>query len=783
MRRPGLRLGTWVPDPDFVLGPLAVPRPHRLRLEHFPAGIDNVHTDVFLTPDLSAAALNLARTALSEDIHRYFWREPVKTPDLTAAESFRLMHAAVTQAVLGEGAPDTRLDRTQLYQLAVLKCLLEGIDRELGRLREDLERARDRAGLPVDGRALSVHERLVVLAKGETSIRYRSARHVLRILRRLEVGTLRKRREAVLGVAWPVAQESLFNPLLQFRDLSGDAPFAAEYAWWLCDPSAFARMNALAVELLAPWLPEFVRHPIAGPPPAPPDVRGIGAVERWLKPVVTPDEYRAPRLGWLDQPHNLVALLGGEDADRRSAGPWRHPRWPGFQHDLRTRLYAACRRDGLLPEVLASYEAVRLHQALAVPGLAHLLYEGLAGRLSRREFARRLDGLTGVRDAHDVMRALDAGIRRLRHATRAEQTRVLVHALGDYARLRRDLKWAWQMFSRMDQLRLLEDPEEVTLSRTNGLLQEFHGPGASAPEARPVVGHVVLKADVRGSTPLAARMRAADLNVAAYFSRNLYNPINTLRRIYGAEKVFVEGDAVILAILERRGDAGQAVAWACGLARKILQVMDAKNRRNRRRGLPELELGLGIAYVDDAPAYLFDEGHRITISPAINRADRLSGCHAGLRRQAVCAETGGRGVAVFQAPPAGDDGATGLAPEELLRYNVNGIELDAPAFYRLRKELQLQRVTLDDTASDHYYLARYPDTRGDLHWLAVREAPIRRWSGGECAVAVATPRRFYEVVTDRSLLERLCRRLQGGASTVRPAESSGQKTGNANRGN
>ena len=41
------------------------------------------------------------------------------------------------------------------------------------------------------------------------------------------------------------------------------------------------------------------------------------------------------------------------------------------------------------------------------------------------------------------------------------------------------------------------------------------------------------------------------MNAASYFSLNFYDPVNKLIAAYGATKVFVEGDAIIVALLER----------------------------------------------------------------------------------------------------------------------------------------------------------------------------------------------------------------------------------------
>ena len=81
-----------------------------------------------------------------------------------------------------------------------------------------------------------------------------------------------------------------------------------------------------------------------------------------------------------------------------------------------------------------------------------------------------------------------------------------------------------------------------------------------------------------------------------------------------------------------------AVSRACVLAWEILEP-GARLQRTafERSGLPQMELGLGIAFHrDSAPLYLMDGDHRIMISRnAINESDRpLSSCNS-----ASCART------------------------------------------------------------------------------------------------------------------------------------------------
>ena len=113
------------------------------------------------------------------------------------------------------------------------------------------------------------------------------------------------------------------------------------------------------------------------------------------------------------------------------------------------------------------------------------------------------------------------------------------------------------------------------------------------PDDDPVSSHVIIKADVRGSTGITKDLLARGMNPASHFSMNLHEPVKRMLERYGAAKVFIEGDAIILAIYETEAKRAtqRAVARACVLAREILAVTQAYNQRARTTNLPALELG------------------------------------------------------------------------------------------------------------------------------------------------------------------------------------------------
>jgi len=171
---------------------------------------------------------------------------------------------------------------------------------------------------------------------------------------------------------------------------------------------------------------------------------------------------------------------------------------------------------------------------------------------------------------------------------------------------------------------------------------------------------------------------ARGLNPASHFSLNLHEPVKKLLDRYDAKKVFIEGDAIILAIFETESSVAYArpVAKACILSRQILTVCNSYNERASSNDLPALELGLGVAFQGDAPTYWTDGDSRIMISKALNLSDRLSGC------------------AIFQFLNTMEGASAEELDEFLIRYNMNGIELNEEGFQKLSEEISLDSIEM-----------------------------------------------------------------------------------------
>jgi len=293
------------------------------------------------------------------------------------------------------------------------------------------------------------------------------------------------------------------------------------------------------------------------------------------------------------------------------------------------------------------------------------------------------------------------------------------------------------------------------LSRANKSLYEFLHPEEERPAQDLVVNHVVIKADVRGSTDLTKDILDRGMNPASHFSMNLHEPVKKILERYGAAKVFIEGDAIILAIYEHESTrtTRRAVARACVLAREILAVTSHYNVRAKATGLPPLELGVGVAFQDSAPALWMDGDSKIMISKALNLSDRLSSCSKMAKR---LFENNASPFNVFLVQPLMEEGAGDEEEIPLIRYNLNGIELNEEGFQKLSTEIALAPMVGNFPMAwgkdkVHLYFGEVP-LGGSLEPIVIRKGFVRQLLAG-AKIGEPGNKAYYEVCTDARLLD------------------------------
>jgi hypothetical protein len=406
----------------------------------------------------------------------------------------------------------------------------------------------------------------------------------------------------------------------------------------------------------------------------------------------------------------------------------------------------------LLFHVLASYEMRRISADYCPP--VHL--QQLKKALVQREEAKRVAQILEKFPARKVsMKKLEDASRAIRRRTHEETLTIGLQFAEDLMRMRRDRRNYQQVAGWMERISLIHSERTRELSRANKSLYEFLHPEENRPADDPVINHVVIKADVRGSTSMTKDLLSRGLNPASHFSMNLHEPVKRMLERYGAAKVFIEGDAIILAIYETESTRAtrRAVARACVLAREILAVTAAYNARAKTADLPALELGVGVAFQDSAPSLWEDADSKIMISRALNLSDRLSSCAKMAKR---LFQSNQSPFNVFLLQSLMDDAADDESEELLVRYNLNGIVLNEEGFQKLNAEISLapmggnfplpwgkERVQL--------YFGEVPIGES-LEPIVVRKGFVRQLLPG-AKIGDQGKREYYEVVTDTKLLD------------------------------
>jgi hypothetical protein len=246
---------------------------------------------------------------------------------------------------------------------------------------------------------------------------------------------------------------------------------------------------------------------------------------------------------------------------------------------------------GVLDYIIASYEVVPLLAEYSPRINAQQLKNALISR-EERDRVERLIAEHGRLSADSLHGA--AG--RVASCRSADRAKVAGRFLRDLLRYHRDLRRLEALNGAMDSVNLIGNAKLRDLSAMNGTLYEFLLAQEHKPVEEKVLRHVVIKADVRDSSRLTRSLMEKGLNPASYFSLNFYDPVNKLLAKYGATKVFIEGDAVILALVEREGDPSLAVSRACVLAREMVEIVRGYNQLLERAGLPGLELEWGSRF-------------------------------------------------------------------------------------------------------------------------------------------------------------------------------------------
>lgn len=425
-----------------------------------------------------------------------------------------------------------------------------------------------------------------------------------------------------------------------------------------------------------------------------------------------------------------------------------------LQKDLLNQIFRLLSKENMISGIVGAYLMKPIFERYCPPLSPQECLQYLVLPKARKNTLRKLKRFKTYFGKTFPRWPLNRTIRKIRMTFREAQKKYLLRFLKDLSRYHRDVRNNLMIREASDSINLTVDEKIINLSRENHCLYEFRLPHEEVFDKKPIIRHSVIKADVRGSSAIIEQMKSKDMNPASNFSLNFFDPISKILSQYGAVKIFIEGDAIILSIFEYKDTPGRwyCISSACGLAINMLMIVKKYNRVNRKKGLPVLEIGVGIGFSNAPPTFFYDEENQIMISPAITDADRLSRCDKALRRH-LAKENLPFNVYEFQ--PDLDLETSILFNTKTIRYNVEGIQLSAKGFKKLSREIHLKRLecVIPEIGKDSLilYTGKFPTSSGNFQRLIIRETAIPQVSLKDLSVIGQTENLYYEVCTNHKI--------------------------------
>ncbi|OLC84264.1 MAG: hypothetical protein AUH66_01115 [Acidobacteria bacterium 13_1_40CM_4_57_6] len=796
-------------------------------------GVDNIHHDVFLSPKFVQGAreylFDVIRQFTSTTYLPGIELRTTRGPDSAA---FRKLLSELLQSALTQAKYQKNIEIDLLFRLGLLKFLTFEIGNQFANLiLEGKEWIRKRGEhFERSQQAHVIKARLSELQSARRGVIRRVGQQVAQIVSDVEDNVIAKARRALFGEDFTVYYELCKNRLI-FLDGGKDDVFFLEHYILLGnyarDPDRFEAMDALFQEFLReagvrlshdPAHTEAiqshtallesvqtVRADIAALEEQRENTRkrldrGDGFFTKFLNSGDPADlkaslndlenrlkhqECRLEELGpqidaarqkldffvkdhagklgeYLNEPENAKRLFDVSSASEAEA-PTRAR--------LLAQLLDRLEQYEILYHVLASYEIRPIASDYCPPVHLQQLRKALVSKEELKQIEQVIKHVPAKKLSLKTIEELSKKIRRY---TREEMQALVLKFAGDFLRLRRDLSDAEHLTTCMERVNLVTTEKARELSRLNNRLYECVLPEEARPEQDNVISHVIIKSDVRGSTRMTQDLLARGLSPASHFSLNLHEPVKKLLDRYAAKKVFIEGDAIILAIFETESTVAYArpVAKACILSRQILAVCNSYNERASSSDLPALELGLGVAFQGSAPTYWTDGDSRIMISKALNLSDRLSGCAKLAKRMLAKQKTL---FSVYQFLNTMEGASAEELDEFLVRYNHNGIELNDEGFQKLSEEISLESIEtkLDmpwGRQSVTLYYGEVP--LGESVELLVLRKAFARQLLPDGKIGGPTTHPYYEVCTSPALYDLVAALIRTQQAAVMASQRS-----------
>jgi hypothetical protein len=732
------------------------------------SGVDNIRHDVHLSPVFSKVASKIVlHLIVRHSQAEHILGVDKSSPWVRERDEFKRLCRDVMRSSVNKAKLEREIQIDFLAQTAIVKMLIRELrvqyDEFARRFKSSIQEYEMSSSQDLS-EATRLRETLSTMLQNKKSILRNVGNELFRDVAEVQRADLNELRRANFGTKAILPEDVFSNPILNVEDPSDDFFTIEEYVLLSHRFEDLHTYDNILL-LLRSLLFKIDKDTLPSQEPSGQRETILGGESK--KP---PNQHKGPYdkkiEGWIKYVDNIDIMLNCFQSKRRYK-TLKKEKWPKnellalkkrakVQRRLLDFFYKEFDKADLIKRIVAFYEIQPVYLEYCPPLNPQQLMLFLVEPRVRRDIVSKLKRLKEFHGKSFSLTPLRKMIKHMGKSSNETKKEYLIRFLKGFARYHRDLDNFYMLKEAMDRVYLASEQKTINLSRANNTLYEFLLPSEHVREEKAIINHVVIKADVRGSTDITFQMKQRDLNPASYFSLNFFDPITEILSEYGAFKVFIEGDAIILSILEREDtpEGWYSVARACGLAITMLNIIQQYNEKNKQHRFPIMEMGIGISYHNSVPTFLFDGNRRIMISPAINQADRLAGCARTLRK---LLGTHGRpfNLYVFQTLPEEDISAT--ADDLFFRYNVNGIELNHAGFEKLSKEIDLKVVEcmIRDLQEEKIkvYTGTFPTVTGKYKRLVIREGQIKEVLPGDLSVIRLTPRKYYEVCTNHRVYE------------------------------
>lgn len=730
-------------------------------LNRLALGIDNVRIDVHISPQLQKA---LQKTAffivIKHSQTEIFFREYSKKNCRSEKEALKIICATALGDGINRAKAEDEIQIDYLGQAALAKLFREEVKYQYKKLLahfEPIGLSYELSRRHTEAEFRKVRDKLATIKLTKNRIIQMAGAELFQIITDIQTDNLRNLREINFHAEQILPPNFFNNPILHTDNPADDFFLIEEYVLMgqrSKDPDNYNNVKALIYDLLEKT-----------------DLRqrdkkemGLPDKSKRVNGQLSADAGGHDFDAWIMEPENIDRMLNVFDSRKQYKNAKKEKISKAVllktkariktQRSLLNLFFRKFKKSGLLDQLVASFEMKTVYGIYCPPIAPCKIKEFLTDFWSRKFITYQLKSRKTAHGAAFKIAPLKRTVSIIKGLSGADKKAHLLNFLRQFSRYHRDLYNFRLLKEAMELINFMNTEKDILLSRGNRSLFEFLLSSERVKEEKPVSSHVIIKADIRGSVKINNIMRSKNLNPASLFSLNFFDPIAAILLDYDASKVFIEGDAIILSIIENQDtpEGWYSVARACGLAIRILHIVHSYNMKNKENNLPLLEIGIGISHSPSSPTYLFDGDSRITISPAINTADRLSECNKRIRKY-LSDHDPLFNLFVFKNVLRSENDED--ADDLYMRYNVNGIELDSNGFNKLSKEITLHPITYPSAKNKKMklYSGKVPTLSGNYQPIVIREDIVTEIHPEKFEILGNTFDKYYEVCTHRQIYE------------------------------